>query len=242
VQGFLYKDQLRIAAELDSAGEVVAQFSYGSSLSPDVMTKGGETYRFVKDHLGSIRLVVNAATGEISEALDYDEFGDVTNDSNPGFQPFGFGGGLYDAASGLVRFGVRDYYPRVGRWTAKDPVRWDGNQANLYEYVAGDPVNGLDPLGKFEVDCGNCVPIVLGYGISCAAIVGWGLSPIEWPLGAYFCFESTRSFIHKECKAHCMDEDPPQDIDPEPSACGGGTLPNGGDSGFGAAPGDRGHG
>ena len=28
--------------------------------------------------------------------MDYDEFGNVIYDSNPGFQPFGFAGGLYD--------------------------------------------------------------------------------------------------------------------------------------------------
>ena len=33
---------------------------------------------------------------------------------NPGYQPFGFAGGLADAL-GLVRFGARDYDPRAGR-------------------------------------------------------------------------------------------------------------------------------
>ena len=46
----------------------------------------------------------------------------VINDTNPGFQPFGFGGGLYDPDTGLVRFGVRDYNPATGRWLAKDPL------------------------------------------------------------------------------------------------------------------------
>ena len=55
----------------------------------------------------------------------------VTLDTNPGFQPFGFAGGLYDADTGLVRFGARDYDAAVARWTAKDPIRWDGGQANL---------------------------------------------------------------------------------------------------------------
>jgi RHS repeat-associated protein len=45
----------------------------------------------------------------------------VTADSNPGFQPFGFAGGLYDPDTGLVRFGARDYDAAAGRWTANDP-------------------------------------------------------------------------------------------------------------------------
>jgi len=54
------------------------------------------------------------------QRLAYDEFGRVLGDSNPGFQPFGFAGGLYDADTGLVRFGARDYDAYTGRWTARD--------------------------------------------------------------------------------------------------------------------------
>jgi hypothetical protein len=35
--------------------------------------------------------------------MDYDEFGIITNDTNPGFQPFGFAGGLYEQQTGLTR-------------------------------------------------------------------------------------------------------------------------------------------
>jgi RHS repeat-associated protein len=51
-------------------------------------------------------------------------FGNVTRDTNPGFQPFAFAGGPYDPDTKLVRFGVRDYDSETGRWTAKDPIRF----------------------------------------------------------------------------------------------------------------------
>jgi RHS repeat-associated protein len=152
-QGFLYKDQLRIAAELDSAGNVAAQFTYlGSNHSPDYMSKSGVLYRFVKDQVGSVRLVVNSATGAIAQSLDYDEFGRVLTDTNPGFQPFGFAGGVYDATTGLTRFGARDYDPVVGRWTSKDPIRWGGGQENFYAYANNDPMNGFDSNGLSKFD------------------------------------------------------------------------------------------
>jgi RHS repeat-associated protein len=62
--------------------------------------------------------------------------------------PFGFAGGIYDADSGLIRFGRRDYNPHIGRWLSKDPIRWDGRQANLFAYSRNDPVNMLDTDGK----------------------------------------------------------------------------------------------
>ena len=96
---------------------------------PDVIQQGGSTYKVVSDHLGSVRLVVKATgTGacQVVQRIDYDPFGVVTAEFGPGWQPFGFAGGLYDADSGLVRFGARDYDPSTGRWTSKDPVRFDG--------------------------------------------------------------------------------------------------------------------
>jgi RHS repeat-associated protein len=151
---WLYKDQLNPVAELDAAGNVVARFIYGTTYhAPDVMLKGGATYRLITDHLGSVRLVVDVATGTVAQRLDYDEWGRVLVDTNPGFQPFGFAGGLYDSATGLVRFGVRDYDAEVGRWTAKDPIRFAGGDENIYAYVGGDPVNLVDPGGMFIRGC-----------------------------------------------------------------------------------------
>jgi RHS repeat-associated protein len=115
------------------------------------MRKGGATYRIVADHLGSVRLVIDVATGQIAQRLDYDAFGAVTQDTNPGFQPFGFAGGVYDRDSGLVRFGARDYDPAAGRWTAKDPSRFRGRQANLYTYVRQNPINLIDPNGRWSM-------------------------------------------------------------------------------------------
>jgi len=148
VQGFLYKDQLNPVAELDASGNLKARFIYGDKAHvPAYMIRGGNTYRIITDHLGSPRLVVNTADGSIVQRMDYDVWGKVTNDTNPGFQPFGFAGGLYDLHTGLVRFGARDYDPETGRWTSKDPIRFDGGDANLYGYVANDPVNWVDPEG-----------------------------------------------------------------------------------------------
>jgi RHS repeat-associated protein len=93
-----------------------------------------------------VRLVVNTSTGAIAQRIDYDEFGNITQDTNPGFQPFGFAGGLYDADTGLTRFGARDYDAQIGRWTTKDPIRFGGGQ-NLYGYVLNDPVNLVDLAG-----------------------------------------------------------------------------------------------
>jgi RHS repeat-associated protein len=158
VQGFLYKDGLRIAAELDGAGAIVSQFVYvGKNHSPDFMIKGGAVYRFVNDPMGSPRVIVNVTTGAVAQTFEYGEFGTVLGDSSPGFQPFGFGGGLYDRDTGLVRFGARDYEAVTGRWTAKDPSLWSGGYANLYSYVGSTMLEQGDPSGLASPECEACM-------------------------------------------------------------------------------------
>ena len=147
MQGFHYQNQLEPVAELDGANNIVSRFVYGSRRNvPDYMVKGGVTYRYIVDQAGSVRLVVNTTTGAVAQRMDYDEFGVVTLDSAPGFQPFGFAGGLYDAHTKLTRFGARDYDAETGRWTAKDPSL-SSSLVNLYEYANSDPVNFLDITG-----------------------------------------------------------------------------------------------
>ncbi|KAB2841357.1 MAG: RHS repeat-associated core domain-containing protein, partial [Burkholderiales bacterium] len=151
-QGWLYHDQLKIAAEVDGSGNLVSRFVYGTKVNvPEYMQKGGKTYRLVTDHLGSVHMVVDAISGEIAQRIDYDEFGKVLSDTHPGFQPFGFAGGLYDPQTKLVRFGARDYDAQTGRWTAKDPIGFGGGDWNLFHYVENEPIGSSDPSGLFAV-------------------------------------------------------------------------------------------
>ena len=47
----------------------------------------------------------------------------------------------------MTRFGYRDYDAYTGKWTAKDPIGFQGGDSNLYGYVLGDPVNFIDSQG-----------------------------------------------------------------------------------------------
>jgi RHS repeat-associated protein len=142
VKKWLYKSQLTPVAEFDGSGMLVARYIDG------VTVKGSTSYRMVADHLGTPRLLVNATTGAVAQRLDLDEWGQVAADSNAGFQVFGFAGGIYDPDTGLVRFGARDYDPVVGRWTAKDPILFEGSESSLYRYVGANPINHVDREGK----------------------------------------------------------------------------------------------
>lgn len=79
---------------------------------------------------------------------------------NPGFQHFGFAGGLYDGTTGLTRFGARDYVAETGRWAAKDPIDFRGGDANFFVYASSDSINMIDPNGL-----GGCYVYWPGYPI-----------------------------------------------------------------------------
>ncbi len=133
------------------------------------------------------------------------EWGNVT-DSVPGFQPFGFTGGIYDAGTALVRLGARDYEPGTGRGTSKDPVRVDGG-LNLYAYSENDSTNSTDPDGHGRKEC---IEACLKFFYSC---VGSGTPP------------TVCAGITGTCLALCYartppDPGPPPSPNDNPSGCG----------------------
>ncbi len=177
---WVYGDALGPIAELDANGNVVTQFVYVTKQTvPDYMVKGGVTYRIISDHLGSPRYVVNVRDAvDVPYQADYTAFGVATRTLASGISkdwiPFAFAGGLYDSDVydiGLLRFGARDYDPVIGRWVSKDPIRFDGGQANIYVYVGNDPVNHSDPLGLMD----TCNAVA---GVASTAICYFGCGAI----------------------------------------------------------------
>ena len=112
----------------------------------------GVSYYLIYDQVGSLRVLSDTLGNEV-KSIRYDSYGNILEESNPSMQvPFGFAGGLYDRDTGLIRFGYRDYDPQTGKWTAKDPIGFNGGDTSLYGYVLNDPVNGFDPTGLLPFD------------------------------------------------------------------------------------------
>ncbi len=197
-QRFLYEGNLRPIAELDGGGTLVSRFVYATRINaPDYMIRSGVTYRILTDHLGSPRLVVNTASGAIAQRMDYDSFGKVLTDTNPGFQPFGFAGGIYDPDTKLVRFGARDYDAETGRWTAKDPLLFAPGGPNIYLYEANDPVNRIDPTGLGGFTFG--VTAGAGFGFGGSVGVGFGIDSSR----GFFFYNYAQKGLHVGASIGC---------------------------------------
>jgi RHS repeat-associated protein len=150
----LYSGQLSPIARLNDEDRVVEEYVYGSRVNvPEYMIKDGRKYRFLTDHRGSVRMVVDTHDGNIMQRTDYDEFGLIIDeDLAENWTPvlFGYAGGLQDRDTGLIRFGARDYDPMVGRWTSKEPLGFNGS-SNFYVYAENDPVNFVDVTGLYSM-------------------------------------------------------------------------------------------
>jgi len=151
VEKYLWSGRIMLLAVYDGNDNLLMRFNYADDRVPYSMDYLGQTYYLLYDQIGSLKAVVDNM-GNVVKRIDYDSFGNVILDSDPSFRiPIGFAGGLYDADTGLIRFGVRDYDPAIGRWTAKDPIDFYGGDLNIFGYVSNDPISLVDPLGLFTI-------------------------------------------------------------------------------------------
>ena len=143
-----------VVAECNGQGSVQATYVTPFLDQNVSMTRGGSTYHYVHDGLGSVRQVLD--TDEATQnAYNYYAFGsqygsptaNVTN-------PYRYTSRRYDAESALHYYRWRMYVDSSGRFTARDPVGFEGG-SNLYVYVQNMAANGVDPRGTTVSICGR---------------------------------------------------------------------------------------
>jgi RHS repeat-associated protein len=139
-----------ILLEYDGGNVLQARYSHGEETDqPLAMTRGGQSYFYGMDHLGSVRLVTDAA-GAVANRYDYDAFGNWEATSYETVaNPFGFTARERDAESGLMFYRARYYDPQIGRFISEDPIGFEAGDLNLYRYVFNNPILLIDPTGNF---------------------------------------------------------------------------------------------
>jgi RHS repeat-associated protein len=110
--------------------------------------RDGVKYYYGRDHLGSVRDVVDESTGNVVARFDYDPYGrrEQTVGAGTFAVDWGFTGHYFHEASGLHLAPFRAYAAELGRWLSRDPIGESGG-LNIYEYVLSNPINFFDPLG-----------------------------------------------------------------------------------------------
>lgn len=158
VTNYLY-DGANILLELNSGGVMQARYTHGPGVdNPLMMERGGQTYFYHSDAMGSIA-AVTGSSGKIACSYSYNSFG--STQACAGLTtPYGFAGREYDAESGFYYLRARYFDPSTGRFTRPDPLDLTGRtltgetgvmfapqQLNRYSYAVNNPLVFRDPSG-----------------------------------------------------------------------------------------------
>ena len=133
------------------------------SLSLDQALFDGGTVRpngavdyFVKDHLGSVRVIVDQA-GTVREQNDYYPYGERCPESTyavSSVNRYKFNGKEEQTVGdlGMLDYGARMYQAGIGRWFVSDPLAEKYYSVSPYAYCGNDPINRVDPTGMIWED------------------------------------------------------------------------------------------
>jgi RHS repeat-associated protein len=114
-------------------------------------------YYYLKDHLGTIKMTVDAA-GNTTGYDDYYPFGmqmDGRCNSSSADARYKFTSKERDTESGYDYFGARYYDARVGRWLSVDALAIEYPSLAPYVYAVANPLLYLDPNGLWTDPVNN---------------------------------------------------------------------------------------
>lgn len=116
---------------------------------------------FLRDALGSTIALTDSA-GALSTQYTYQPFGATTVSGPANTNPYQFTGRESDG-TGLYFYRARYYSPTLKRFTAQDPVEFQGGGTNLYGYVGGNPISFRDESGEGPIAAALVAAACFGY-------------------------------------------------------------------------------
>ena len=185
-------DTVTLDCAVTSAGRIVRE-----------NTAGTVSYRpliHLRDHLGSVRAVIDGDTGTVIETSDYYPFGKripistdpehaegsqhtveptvISASSTSSPNRWLFSGkesqSILNASISFLDFGARMYNPAIARWTAADPLSEKYYGISPYAYCLGNPIGHIDDDGQMpQVVVGALIGAAVGGIIAAAEGKNW---------------------------------------------------------------------
>jgi RHS repeat-associated protein len=148
----------------------------GNLVSVNEQTSLGQrgVFYYLYDGLGSV-VALTSVTGSVVETYTYDPDGRTSTGFTAPYNPWQFAGGYADGTTGLIKFGTRYYDPYIARWTQQDAVPGslqDLTNVDRYTYAADDPVNAIDPSGRYPF--ADCLSNALAIGTDTQSVFAAG--------------------------------------------------------------------
>jgi len=153
---FAYDEAGHLIGEYDTSGAAIEETVWLGDmpvavLKPAASGGGADIFYIWADHLGTPRLITDAANNSRWEWPGSDPFGNNAPNENPaGLGIFAynlrFPGQYFDSETGKHYNYFRDYDPAIGRYIESDPIGLKGG-ISTYGYVGGRPLTSFDPEG-----------------------------------------------------------------------------------------------
>jgi len=225
-------DNEDILLELDGSNSITARYTHGPGIDePLIMEKGGASFFYHADGLGSITEITNQS-GTVVQRYTYSSFGKIESQLDPNFvQPYTFTSREFDPETGLYFYRARYYDPSTGRFLQEDPILRRGDPGlpyllpsllhqphvlQPYVFTLNNPVRYTDPSGYNPI--GNLIRWLVS-----RILARLGIKPFErgWPAEE---LDDDKDGIpnymdpdSQYCKVNC---NPPPPVEPPPTpAC-----------------------
>lgn len=134
-----------------------ANYVWGNGLIQQ--SRAGQNSYYHADGLGSTKALTDA-TGNATDAYQYDAFGIVVNHVGTTQNAYRYTGEYFDDSINLQYNRARWYAANAGRFISMD--EWDGDartplSLNKFVYANSDPVNRMDPSGAAATTADNFI-------------------------------------------------------------------------------------
>jgi len=150
----------QVLEELDDSNTVEVTYVYGDDLLSQNRAGAITTYGY--DGLGSTRILTNTS-GAVETSYGYQAFGELDYQIGTTENSYLFTGEQYDNNVGFYYLRARFYNPQIGRFSQMDTfagMQFEPKSLHKYLYTHADPINNIDPSGKFGVSLTGTIQAV----------------------------------------------------------------------------------
>ena len=179
-------DGTRVILELGNENEEKAVNTYGLEL---VSRKQNENnYYYLYNGHGDVTGLVDANNTKVN-TYKYDEYGNVTEETEGVENPYRYAGYYYDKETENYYLQSRYYNPAIQRFISEDTVRGDIEDPlslNLYTYTHNNPLKYIDPNGHAVETLADIGSTLFSIG-NMVANPTWGnLGFLLWDMASVF--------------------------------------------------------
>lgn len=163
---FVYNENHQLIGEYDGNNNLVAEHVY-FGLRPVGVYKNSQMYTVHTDYLGTPRIITDSGNSVVWKWLNLTANGNNLPSIQNITYNLRFSGQYFDNESLLHYNYYRTYNPETGRYMQSDPIGLAAG-ANTYNYIGGNPLSGVDPLGLYSGQdlLNDATNFVAGFGDS----------------------------------------------------------------------------